>query len=54
MLYEYMCNSEGLSILCTEARALIRKLKSYKIEHIDRSYNKLCDTLAKNYILSNI
>ena len=38
-----MCNSDILGDLCTEARELIRKFKKVTLEHIDRSFNSICD-----------
>ena len=49
-----MFNSESIATLCINARNLLKKFRDVKVEHIDRSLNKICDKLSKDYILSTI
>jgi probable phosphoglycerate mutase len=44
----YKVRSPELKPLYEKARALIRKLRWFKVEHVRREKNKLADKLANN------
>lgn len=46
----YRVKNEGLKPLYGEAKSLIGKFKSFKIEHIKREFNKVADELANKGI----